>query len=820
MRKLIEKIHAAPLQLRSVNQKWTWGSGDFGISWDRNLTDSDGPYIELMTGVYADNQPDFTWLKPHEEKVFTQYFMPYKGVGRVLNATKEASVGVECGEKGTRVKVYATAVYPGAKVTVANAAGYSGKRVCDLSPRECLVWELPENLAGTDYTVTVTDADGKVLVACREYKKENKPIPQPAEPFKKPSELKSCEELYLAGEHLEQYRHATYDPEEYYLEGLRRDPTDIRLNNTYGLYLYRHGQVEESIPYFRKAIEKQTWKTPNPYSGECYYNLGIALETLGRLDEAYDAFYKATWSDETRGTGYYHLAQIKSIRGEYAQALHFARIALVRNWHDMKVRGFIAAMHRKLGAPGRKFLEESTAIDPLAMNVLYEDGLARGDLSVWNARMRADAFNHLELAFDYLACGLFDDAAAIATAPVSSPDPMLLYLAAYAYDRKGDEAQAKAYLDRAQALPTDYCFPNRVAEIAVLERAIALRPEAPNAYYYLGNLYYDKKVYAKAIALWEKAAALDPAFAMAHRNLSIAYFNKTKDQQAALAQIECARSLDPAYPRLLLESDQLKSKVGFGVAERLAVLEENLAVVEGRDDLYLRYVSLLNCAGRFADALACIERRTFHSWEGGEGKVSAQYKYALIGLARQKIGQERYAEALALLERTLTYPVNLGEGKLPNVPDNQAYYYMGIAYRAMGQAEQALACFEKASKGSLTPDRALYYHDQPSDYIYFAGLAFAGLGNRHMANKAFNQLISFGERHIFDEVGYDYFAVSLPEIEVYQDELAARNRKYCNYLAALGYAGKGETDKARALCREILGEQADDQGAIALLGTL
>lgn len=59
------------------------GCGDFGKAWDRNLTDEDGPYVELMTGVYTDNQPDFTWLKPFEEKTFQQYFMPYKAVGQV-----------------------------------------------------------------------------------------------------------------------------------------------------------------------------------------------------------------------------------------------------------------------------------------------------------------------------------------------------------------------------------------------------------------------------------------------------------------------------------------------------------------------------------------------------------------------------------------------------------------------------------------------------------------------------------------------------------------------------------------------------------------
>ena len=36
--------------------------------WDKNLTDADGPYVELMTGVYTDNQPDFTCTLRHREK--------------------------------------------------------------------------------------------------------------------------------------------------------------------------------------------------------------------------------------------------------------------------------------------------------------------------------------------------------------------------------------------------------------------------------------------------------------------------------------------------------------------------------------------------------------------------------------------------------------------------------------------------------------------------------------------------------------------------------------------------------------------------------
>ena len=58
------------------------------------------------------------------------------------------------------------------------------------------------------------------------------------------------EELYLTGQHIEQYRHATYQPDPYYLEGLKRDPGDIRVNTAYGSLLLSRGLFGESETYF------------------------------------------------------------------------------------------------------------------------------------------------------------------------------------------------------------------------------------------------------------------------------------------------------------------------------------------------------------------------------------------------------------------------------------------------------------------------------------------------------------------------------------------------------------------------------------------
>ena len=43
-------LHVADHHISPGKKQWTWGNGEFGRAWDRNLTDSDGPYIELMTG--------------------------------------------------------------------------------------------------------------------------------------------------------------------------------------------------------------------------------------------------------------------------------------------------------------------------------------------------------------------------------------------------------------------------------------------------------------------------------------------------------------------------------------------------------------------------------------------------------------------------------------------------------------------------------------------------------------------------------------------------------------------------------------------------
>ena len=104
------------------------------------------------------------------------------------------------------------------------------------------------------------------------------------------------------------------------------------------MLLFRRGQLKESEKYFRKALERMTWKNPNPYNSEAYYDLGLTLFYQGRYEEAYDAFFKATWTNEQQEMSFYFLAAIASMKKDYLSALELVEKGLVKNSHNIKAR--------------------------------------------------------------------------------------------------------------------------------------------------------------------------------------------------------------------------------------------------------------------------------------------------------------------------------------------------------------------------------------------------------------------------------------------------------------------------------------------------
>lgn len=779
-------LHVADHHVAPGKKQWTWGCGDFGKAWDRNLTDNDGPYVELMTGCFTDNQPDFTFIAPMEEKRFTQYFMPYKTIGTVNNATKDLAMNFENGA----VHLYASGNIGEITVQVMANGMVSQSENISLLPSETaeIKTDNPENVEA----IRIIRNGRLYLNYTINGKKQEPTLPAVCPP--EPKDCKTTEDLYLYGLHIEQYRHATYLAEDYYLEGLRRDETDIRLNNAYGLLLLKRGQFAESEPYFRKAIEKATRSNPNPYDSEPYYNLGVSLLYQNRLSESYDAFYKSAWSNACQEAAFYHLTCISVRNGEYETALDHIENAIIKNSRNYKARNLKSLILRKLGRNDEviSLAKETISLDP--MDVISRQILGQ------KPEMRIDTA--IEIALEYKAGGFYGEA--VDTLLETKSDyPLVHFHLADLYELRGNREKANYHLEKGESADSYLCFPHRLDDLLVLEKAIANSDNNAMANYYLGCLYYDKKRYDDAIFCWENTAKQKPEFPTAHRNLALAYYNKKGDEKSALLELETAFDLDKTDARVLMELDQLYKKTQMPPKERLAFFEKYIDLVESRDDLYTEYVTLLNLNGQHEKALDGLISHSFHPWEGGEGKAPAQYIASLCSLAKEAIRNGEFEKAVSLLERTFSYPHNLGEGKLYGAQENLQNYLLGLAYEKLNQAEKAAAYFVKASSGLSEPQSAMYYNDQPPETIFCQGLAMLKLGKKAEADMRFDKLISYADEHINDSMKIDYFAVSLPDFLVFDEDLNKKNRVHCLFMKALGLLGKGKETDANEKFNEI-----------------
>jgi len=859
-------LHVADRHIVPGKKQWVWGSGDFGQAWDRNLTDEDGPYAELMTGVFTDNQPDFSWLRPYEEKSFTQYFMPYKKIGVVKNADEQRAVSLELRDGMVRAGIYASAGQEELKVLLTARGSLLHEEKLSLAPGDTWEYSVPCPAGCEEHELSLSLYEGGACVLLYKPEKyEIKDMPKAAEAAPAPEDIRGMEELYLTGLHVEQYRHATRRAEDYYREGLKRDPGDSRCNNALGRLLLAQCRYPEAEKHFQTAVRRITFRNPNPYDGEPYYNLGLALIRQDRIDEAFEAFYKAVWNDAWKGPAYYQLGVIDCIRGQYEAAAAHLKKALVRNYHNHKARNLLSAVYRSLGrtedaltccrltrsidlgdwgslyemtlleqtgSTGMSAVSASAeipdntgdaeppagnavadaaagaaAVEAVSLSPAFESAAGQSFLKL----MRDSDNNYLELSLDYSAAGFYREALDLLDLLISRKgaencSPLISYHRAW-FIMKTGSGDLSAALEKAAGVSPDGCFPWKQESMRVLLDALDSNPEDSRACYYLGNYHYALRNYDEAISFWQTSVSLNDEFPTVHRNLALALMNKRDDREGCRRHLERAYELDRADSRVLYELDQYYKLVNRPLPDRLGFLEDRLEVVEDRDDLYLEYCALLNGTGRYAEALEKILARHFHPWEGGEGKVPGQYKKALTGLAVEAIGEGRFDDALAFLDRCRAYPHSLGEGKLYGTLENDIDYLSGLARAGKGDREAADSLFEQAARGPSEPVSAMYYNDQPPHMIFFQGLALRELGRIDEAASRFNKLIDYGEKHINDQVVIDYFAVSLPDFLVFDVDMNEKNRIHCLFMLTLGHSGRGEKVLSVKYLEELLASE-------------
>jgi tetratricopeptide (TPR) repeat protein len=797
-------VHVADRFIAPGKKLWTWGNGDFGYAWDRELTDNDGPYIELMAGVYTDNQPDFSWLLPYETKSFSQYWYPIQQIGPAKNANNRIAINLEQENGTVRIGACVTEAFQNARVILSSGDNILFETTAELLPGAPFIANPSVTTPIPSLTLRVLVADGSELIAwTTQSAAPSEHIPAPAKEPPSPDDIQTVEELYVTGLHLEQYRHATRNPEPYWEEALRRDPLDSRCNTALGKLLLRRGLFSSAGEHFNRAIQRLTARNPNPATGEPHYYLGLSLLFEDRDGEAYAAFYKATWNYEWRSAAYYRLACLDARRERWSQALEHLDRSLATNRDHLHARWLQSAILRR-----SKRTDEAIAIasdtaskDPLDFLARFELLLLKNPGNAaqqFRQQTHEDRQLHLDLAFDYAAAGLFPEALALLSGVVSNPSsatyPMVYYFLSQLAAETGNRELAAEYRTLAAMASPDYCFPSRLEEMKLLKGTLDQKPLDAKGLYYLGNLYYDKKRYEDAISLWEKSVEIDNRFSIPWRNLGIAYFNIRHNTGQALDAYQQALLQNPQDARVFYELDQLRKRIGVPPMERLAFLKNRADLVTQRDDLTVELVTLYNQTGEPGKALEILLGRRFHPWEGGEGLVSGQYVWAhrLLGISCLNNGD--FADALEHFSAARVYPQNLGEGKHLLTQELDLDYFSGVAQRELGSDEMARNSFLSAVESEPASPWMCYYK----------ALALRSLGRTSAAGELLQEMKERLQAERKIEPVIDYFATSLPNFLVFEDDLTFRKEIECTFTEALVDLGLGsDLDAAQKLQRVV-----------------
>jgi len=806
-------VHVANHQISPGKKQWTWGNHEFGYAWDRNLTDHDGPYIELMAGVYTDNQPDFSYLAPWETKTFTQNWYPIHAIGIPVAANTDAALSVSTGSDVLRIGLCVTALIDNATIVLRIGGVETARwnRSLDVASPALIEFPIPAASDPAAIAVLVYDGEG-IVIDYDAARVESASAPQVAKEPKPPKEIETVEELYLTGLHLEQYRHATRMPEEYWNEGLRRDPDESRIRNALGLWHLRRGEFETAAKNFQAAIARLTALNPNPRDGEAYYSLGLAYRYQDKSKDAYDSFYKATWNAAWRAPAFLALAEFDATRQDWHRAVDHLQRSLRADADNLNARNLLSIVLRRLRdiTAADRALEELLTVDPLDIGARWQKGIAP-----------ATGQECLDLAFDLMRAGLYQEARnVLKAADVSARDgsvPMILLALAHV-EEKLQDSTASQTLDRATSSCVDYCFPSRLEEMVILEWALAKTPAMWLPSYLLGNLLYDKRRYEEAILHWENAAKRNPSFATVHRNLGIAYFNVRQDPDRAVSSFEAAFAANRQDARVLYERDQLWKRTGRPPQERLNELLQYPTLVEARDDLSVEVATLLNHVDRPGEALHLLLGRRFQPWEGGEGMVLGQYVRARLLLGRRALDFGDPVEARSQFFAALQPPQNLSEAKHLLTNQSDIYYWIGESFRRSGDTENARAWWLCASQGK--GDFQQMSVRDISDMTFWKGLALRRLGRHDDAVNLFTRIYDYSIELEKTPPKIDYFATSLPAMLLFHEDLVRRTRIESLFLRAEAVAGLSRAEEAHSLLEEVLKLDSSHAGAWDLLEQL
>ena len=794
---------------------WTWGPHAYGHAWDcETLTDSDGPYVELMTSAYSDNQPDYCWINPYETKEFSAWWYGIRNLDNVNRGNREATVNMDIDPSGkVHIAANVTCLRKAAKIQVEKNGKVLYKKTALIAPDRPFADDFvaaTEDLADpSDVTLHLFTADGEELISyhpiCHDL---SKPVPKSLEPVNPdPKSVKNTEELYYIGMRNLQFHQAHVDPNAYFEEVLRRDPGDVRSNTQLGIFYRKNGAYDKAAEHLRKAITRQTANYTRPSDGEAMYNMGLVLKAEGKYRAATDTLYRAAWDYAYASPAYFQLAQISNWEGRKGGAMQEVTMAILYNGMNLEAKNLKTSLLRLAGekAEALSLAKEVTAMDPLNFYAIRELSLL-GEKTELAKLLRNNPETYLELALYYYNNGFLADAIDILnTSEKVHPYPTAEYWLGYLTGEKG-------WFEKAETAPRDYVFPFRLETVTALTKALEQMPSSGNTWYYLGCLWYQKQP-EKALDAWEKAVECNPSDAMSLRNIGWYWRFKDeyggkdrKDYELALNYYLKAIEADGGKNALFLaECDEILERMNAPLEQRYALFHGKEAMYEMRYDSETKALRQLILHGEYEKALESLRTRFYSRREHIEDLHDIYVDACLLSAFKAwKAGDNDKALEFALLADE--YPANHGYAHLEYSPrDAQVWYNIGLAYEKTGNRDKAREYFEKASRVEVKPAHTMYNYEK--------GQAMRKLDSKTDVRSLYKSIVREGKAK---ETTYVQRFFESFDRGPYEEDVNAE----AFYTQAIGYKALGREMKAKRLLHKALSCRNDNLWTNYYLGNI
>jgi tetratricopeptide (TPR) repeat protein len=794
-------VHVGNHNIVKGAKLWEWGPGEEAQMWDKVLTDKDGPYAEIMVGAFSDNQPDYSWIRPYEVKTLTQYWYPVSKIGGFKTANLDAALNMEVDQKGEVLcGASVTGIFPATSLQLFLDGKLVLRKEQDLNPGKALLMKakVPPGTSETRLSLLLLNHNGDTLNQWNP--KPQEPItalPPVVNPPVAPSQIGTNEELFLTGQRIKQFYNPTLDPLPYMQEALRRDSLDSRVNTWMGNESYRKWEYEKAESFFRKALQRVTANYTRPADAEAWYGLGLALKTMEKYPDAIDAFYRSGWDQAWHAAASYQLAEIFCVQKDFKKAFDEIQESLSLNSKNTQALALSSAILRHLGRTedALNLMNTQWFFDPLdfrlgnefllALRLAGKEEEARNTEIDLENRIQGNTNAYLELADDYCSAGLFEEAMVLLRDFVMEKageniNPQVYYLLGYLSVKQGDDSRAREYFSVAGGLPVDYVFPYISGMGHVLSTAVTINPADSKAWYYLGNLLFDRQP-EKAMDCWQKAVNIDTHLAIAHRNLGWGAWYSRKDLPLAIMHYEKAIAENAGDPVYFYELDRLYARARTPLEKRLALLEPNHKIIEQRDDALLREIMLLSLAGKPEKAVEYLSSHWFHVREGDMSLRDINVDAHLL-LGKKKMAMGKYRDAFIEFENAGKYPDNHQVGKtISDDRQPQIWYLMAMAAKMSGDRKTAEDCLRKATGEPRVN----------GPWIRYQALALHELGQEPLALSLYQILLDQGKQLLHSTEQIDYFA-KFGEQKSREESLAM-----AHYLMALGYQGLGQNETAR-----------------------